>query len=355
MFVLRPSSPAKTAPLSNLDSAASALLPPPLAGAVEESAAEAVAAEPFIDLGLPVADRYNTDILRAMIQDPFRVFIYWEAREEHLQALTAYFPPADLPTFRTVLKLRDRSGGQEAFFSVGNRGRYWMMVFPDRAYEFEIGVRSPLHGYISLLRSNIVQTPRGTISPITAEEAEYHLQPVDFLDVMEKSGFGAEQSFDITVAAMPGTDLNDDVLQHTLHKFSDQVRGAIEQALSGGKITAEMIGELPESMRDLLSDLLHQSGGEIASAALMHYLPELLRETIEDEREWVADQTHPLHLSPRFFVGASEIAQVPVGELNVPKSPRRLRPGASRTADEQVQIPRLSSGPSLRQLLSRLG
>lgn len=344
MFVLRPSSPFKTAPLIRPE--ISEVATPSLAEP-QGTAAPAVDAEPFIDLGLPVPDTYDTDILRAMIQDPFRVFIYWEAREENLRALTDYFSAEEVKTFSTVLKLRDLATGHEAYFPVGRRGRYWMMVFPDREYEFEIGVRSSAHGYISLLRSNRVRTPRGTISPVTADEAEYRLEPMDFLNVIEKSGFGAEQALDIKVAAMPGTELGEDLLEETFGRLPADVRGAVETAVEGGQLTAAMISELPESMRGLLERLLHESGGEVASAALMHYLPELLREAIEDEREWVADQTHPLHLSPRFFVGASETAQFPFGEVLLPR-PRRLRP----SSDEKYQNPNASSGPSLRRLFT---
>ena len=354
MFILRPSSPFKTAqivkaPVTEL--ATSELKTTELEIGKANKKAEAISldAEPFIDLGLPVPDTYETDILRAMVQDPFRVFIYWEVRQENLKALTELFSPDEVATFKTVLKLRDLVVGQEAFFNVGKRGRYWMVVFPDRQYQFEIGVRSPLHGYICLISSNTVQTPRGTISPITADDAEYKLEPVEFFEIMEKSGFGPEQSLDITVAAMPGTELNEEVLASTLDKLSDEVRAAISLASSGGKLTAEMIAALPESLRELLMNLLSESGGELASAGLMHFLPELLRETIEDEREWVTDHAHPLQITPRFFIGASESLQWPEGGLPWPALPRRPSP------DEKNRKPYFGSSSSLRHILDHHG
>ncbi|MEW6130119.1 MAG: DUF4912 domain-containing protein [Acidobacteriota bacterium] len=347
MFVLRPSSPFKTSPILK-----PAISEPPLSTALPVPDAQAqpsVDAEPYIDLGLPIPETYGTDIIRAMIQDPFRVFIYWEVREAHLEALTRLFAPAEVATFKTVLKLRDMNGGQEAFFNVKNRGRYWMMVFPDRAYQFEIGVHSPIHGYISLIASNTVQTPRGTISPLTADEAEYRLEPVEFIEVLEKSGFGAEQSLDITVAAMPGIEVSEDAMAETLDKLSDDIREAILFVLAGGKLTADMISAFPENIRDLLMQLMRESGSDIASVGLMHFLPELLREAIEDEREWVTDHTHPVHLAPRFFVGASDMMQLPVSELHFPKLPlRRI------SSDAKYQKPELSYGSTLRQLLKDL-
>jgi len=78
------------------------------------------------------------DIVRAMLQDPFRVFVYWEVRDESLKALTRYFSPDEVAGFKVVLKLIELTGPNEAFFEVERRGRYWLMVFPDREYEFEI-------------------------------------------------------------------------------------------------------------------------------------------------------------------------------------------------------------------------
>jgi hypothetical protein len=352
LFILRPSSPFKTAQIGRAPESTVSTTAPTAEPATPEAEKKATAipvdAEPFIDFGLPVPDHYETDIMRALVQDPFRVFIYWEVREENLKALTGLFSPEEVAGFKTVLKLRDTFGAQEVFFEVGRRGRYWMMVFPDRQYHFEIGVRSPLHGYISLISSNSVQTPRGTISPITADEAEYRLEPVEFFEIMEKSGFGPQQSLDITVAAMPGTQLNEGVLASTLDKLSDEVRAAILLASNGGKLSAEMIAVLPESLRGLLMSLLSESSGELASAGLMHCLPELLRETIEDEREWVTDHAHPLQIAPRFFIGASENAQWPDSDLQIPALPRRS------SSDEKVRKPDFGSSSSLRHLLTNL-
>jgi hypothetical protein len=352
LFILRPSSPFKTAQIvktpESAVEAADSTAPEAAIDGDKKATAVSVDAEPFIDLGLPVPDHYETDIMRALVQDPFRVFIYWEVREENVKALTKLFSPDEAATFKTVLKLRDTGNGDEAFFNVGKRGRYWMTVFPDRQYQFEIGVRSPLHGYISLISSNLVTTPRGTISPVTADEAEYKLEPIEFFEIMEKSGFGPQQSLDITVAAMPGTQLDEGAMASTLDKLSDEVRAAILLASNGGKLTAEMIDALPESFRGLLMSLLSESSGELASAGLMHCLPELLRETIEDEREWVTDHAHPLQITPRFFIGSSESAQWSDTEFQIPTLPRRS------SSDEKHRKPDFGSSSSLRHLLTNL-
>src|SRR5262249_23601353 len=188
MFVLRPSSSFGAAPVRPIEADAA-----PAAPVLAEPIGEPNG-KPYIDEGLPVPEGYGVDIVRALLQDPFRVFIYWDVRPKSLEGLTRIFPEAEAAEFRTTLKLRDMDGGQEALFPVSARGRYWMMVFPARTYEFEIGVRSPRHGYISLARSNQVTTPRGTVSPELAPEPEYQLTAPQFIDVLQASGFAPEQA-----------------------------------------------------------------------------------------------------------------------------------------------------------------
>ena len=279
--------------------------------------------QPFIDVGLPVPETYNVDIVRALIQDPFRVFIYWEVRQESLNGLTRFFSADEAARFQVTLKLIEIEGGNEAFFEVGLRGRYWMMVFPDREYEFEIGVRSPEHGYITLIKSNRVRTPRGTVSPQPAADPEYHLSPPQFLDVLEASGFSTAQALDITITALPGASSDADVMTEALLKLPESLRAALTAAAGGEALNEEMIDALPDWLRSELLQLLDGGGGKLASTALAHYLPELLREALEDDRELLGDRVHPLHVTPRFFVGASETVAWPGGEFKLPPFPRR--------------------------------
>lgn len=347
MFILRPSSPLTSPRVVRAD--------PKRAAEIEEIKAvpaedekEKAPAEPYIDEGLPVPEAYEVDIIRAMLQDPFRIFIYWEVREESLQALIQYFSPEEAAQFQTTLKLFEVEGRNEAYFPVGRRGRYWMMVFPDREYEFEIGVRSPAHGYISLIRSNRVRTPRGTVSPEKSEEGEYRLSPPEFMSVIEASGFAAEQAMDITVAAMPGAGIDPNDLSAALMRLPAGVRSAVIAAGAGGTLTREMIESLPRYLRDELMKLYGAGDGRMASVGLIHYLPEILREAIEDERELIGDHVHPLYVAPRFFVAASENVTWPGGEIRWPGLPRRT------SSDDRYQMSDAYSGAGARPLLSEI-
>lgn len=299
MFVLRPS--------SSLAAAA-----PAQAAFMESSPAGGS----FVDEGLPIPESYGVEIVRAMLQDPFHVFIYWEVRESSIEALTRYFSPEDARTFRVTLKVIEIEGRSEAFFDVAPRGRYWMTVFPDREYECEIGVRSPIHGYIALIRSNRVRTPRGTVSPEVAKEPEYKLSSAELLGVLEASGFAAGQALSLTLAAA-GEEY--DPLAAILRRLPASFHEALLLAANGGALTYEIISSLPEPLRSALLELYFANDGVIASIALMHYLPEFLRELIEIDREWIGQAVHPLHFAPRFFLGGTENLSWPGEEMRWPR------------------------------------
>jgi hypothetical protein len=288
---------------------------------VEVSDLEAQPQEPFIDQGLDIPESYEVDIIRALLQDPFRIFIYWSVRDASIKSLTHYFSPEDVASFRTTLKLFELGGMHHAYFDVGRRGRYWMTVFPDREYEFELGLRSQEHGYIALVRSNRVRTPRGTVSPITAHQAEYRMTGSQFIEVLDASGFGAQQTLDLTVSALPGAIGVLDPLESLLAKLPESVRKAVLLAARGGVLTRELIDEFPEPLRTSLLGFLRDKRGNLATAAFMHYLPEVLRAVLDDDRELVSDHAHPVHFAPRFFAAGSENVMWPGSELHLPSRP----------------------------------
>ena len=313
MFVLRPSSPLKL-PQRALE---------PVRRAETKAETEIPAQEPFIDRGLPLPETYDVDIIRAMLQDPFRIFIYWEVRDQSLKALTRYFAPDDARSFRTTLKLIEIGGGHQVFFDVSHNGRYWLQVFPDREYEFEIGVRSPKHGYISLVRSNRVQTPRGTVSSERAVESQFQLSPPDFIEILEATGFGAQQTLDVTLAAMTEPETEKDEWSAALENLPEAVYKALMIAAAGGELSLELLSDMPEPLKNELMKLLLGGDGRIAAAGLMHYLPELLHEAAQNSQGWIGDPIHHLHLTPKFMLGGTENVALPGGEIRWPALSRR--------------------------------
>jgi hypothetical protein len=165
------------------------------------------------------------------------------------------------------------------------------------------------------------------VSPERARESEYQLSPPGFVEILEATGFGAQQTLDVTLAAMAepvaAQEQGNDEWAAALTKLPETVHRALMTAAAGGELTLDLIASLPEPLRGELMKLLLSGDGRIAAAGLMHYLPELLHEVARDTQGWIGDPIHPLHLTPRFMLGGTENVALPGGEIRWPALSRR--------------------------------
>jgi hypothetical protein len=268
----------------------------PIAELIEEKVMKP-SEEIFIDQGLPIPDEYDIDTIRALVQDPFHVWVYWELRERTFTRLKNIFPAGVAATFYPVMKITELRLGHSAFIGIERRGSYWLSVFPDRTYRIEVGLRSQERGYIRLLEANEVQTPRGTVSMEVAPEPEFEIANHDFAQLLRVSGFAS-------FTGMLGP-------ERLLRQLPEEVAGTIATAAQGQELTDEQIAGLPPRIRTLILQMRTRGGEELTSLALLHLLPEYLRESLHQEHATVIDPLHPQHPIPRFMVGASEGMQKP--------------------------------------------
>ncbi|MGH9768097.1 MAG: hypothetical protein ACREAB_11735, partial [Blastocatellia bacterium] len=56
-----------------------------------EPVEEEIPAEPIVDTGLPIPSHYDFDMMRAMVQDPFRIFVYWQLKDDPFERLRNLF------------------------------------------------------------------------------------------------------------------------------------------------------------------------------------------------------------------------------------------------------------------------
>lgn len=213
----------------------------------------------------PLPDEYETDAIAALVQDPFRMFVYWEARPETVRSVESLFSPEEAATFRPVLRVTERETETETYYPAPYRGSEWFSVFPDRTYLVEFGVHSPQFGFIRLMSAPEKRTPRGTVAPETPPQPEYRISQTRFRRTLEVSGFRPNGG------ALPRERLQE--------WFAPSVAEAVFAAGDGLPLAAEQVGRLPDSVRDVVGGLFERDGGDVAAMALLHYLPALLRDT----------------------------------------------------------------------------
>jgi hypothetical protein len=282
-----------------------------------EPVEEEIPAEPIVDTGLPIPAHYDFDMMHALVQDPFRLFVYWQLKDDPYERLRRIFPPQEIGNFHTALKLIDETNNIAVFFDAAFAREYWFNVFPDRAYRIELGARSPRYGYIKLLSSQPVRTPRGGPSDKEAEEPEYHIAADDYLRVLRESHLVPERAFTLD-GLLPG---GDGVPAGARSELWDSLPASFRRLMHAvADIQAgrdyerwwERLGreELTHMVREFLTIINQMGGGEVGYMLLLRYLPELLRRAIQDESgtaELRIDKPIMLYLAEKLGQAASEM------------------------------------------------
>jgi hypothetical protein len=274
--------------------------------------------ETAVDLGLPIPASYGLDLMRALVQDPFHLFVHWQLKDDPFERLRRIFPSGAADTFQTVLKLVDESNAIAVFFDAAFAREYWFNVFPDRTYRVELGMRSPQFGYLKLLSSQPVRMPRGAPSDQMAEEPEFQIGADDYLRVLHESHLVPARAF--TVEALLPTD-GQAATAHahvweTLPASFRQLIGAMADIEAGRAYDKwwERLSEteLAEWVREFLRTIQHMGDGELGYLLLLRYLPEVLRRAINAElgnrgsRELEIDKPITLYLAEQLGQTASE-------------------------------------------------
>lgn len=306
---------------------------------VEE--AEAVADEPVVDRGLPIPEHYDFDMMRALWQDPFRLFVYWQLKDNPFDRLRQIFPAHEVGNFHSVLKLVDETTNISSFFNAAFTREYWFSVFPDRRYRVELGVRSPRYGYIKLLSSQTAQTPRGGPSDQAATEDDYFIDSDEFIDVLRDSHLVSERAFTIE-DLLPGADTAPasarNAMWDSLPASFRRLVMAIANIQAGRdyerwweRLSREEQGKLVQEFLDIIAQMAGKPGdGELGYMLLLRYLPELLRRSILTEAanhaenlsraELTIDKPITLYLAEQLGQLASEFSQ-PSSSDNSPRLP----------------------------------
>ncbi|MFN0086040.1 MAG: DUF4912 domain-containing protein [Blastocatellia bacterium] len=316
------------------------------------AAAEEIPAEPIVDTGLPIPSHYDFDMMRALVQDPFRLFVYWQLKDNPFDRLGRIFPKA-AGDFHTVLKLIDETNNIAVFFQAAFTREYWFQVFPDRTYRVELGVRSPQQGYIRLLSSQPVRMPRGGPSDQIAEEPAYHIGADDYLRVLRDSHLVPERAFTLdgllpAHGAAPAGARNEawEALPASFRRLMlamADVQAGREYDRWWERLSRE---ELSTLVQEFLGIIREMGDGEVGYMLLLRYLPELLRRSIQSEREIGGEEIQidkpiALYLAERLGQTGSSEQNAPGGPEEQPSQPA-VSPGEISHGGPGLRIPSMS-------------
>ncbi len=198
---------------------------------------------------------------------------------------------------------------------------YWFSVFPDRTYRVELGVRSPRFGYVKLLTSQPVTTPRGGPSDQTAEEVQYRVSVDDYTRVLEASHLVSEHSRNPEKwfrAVFPAAPEARTAIEDQLPESFRRILSAVADIHAGRdydrlweRLNQE---ELSTVVREFLETMSRLGQGETGYMLLLRYMPELLRRALRAEGEIQIDEPISIYLARKMGLGGSEISAPSPGQ-----------------------------------------
>ena len=166
------------------------LLPPPslpleVSAEVKDKLAALAGEEP---LPLPARDR-----IRLLVQSPYRLYLYWNFRENPFATLMRTFG-SRAPSFRFGVRLHDLTTNVTHFSEAGldetgRAGEYWFDAQPDHQYVAHVGFMSEANLFTRLLTSDSALTPRVSVSPRTADSSVFKSPAAEFGKILSETGY----------------------------------------------------------------------------------------------------------------------------------------------------------------------
>lgn len=224
---------------------------------MDEASRRPASAE-YVDLGSPVPESYDVDLLSALVQSPFRVNVFWEVSEKTWSSLKRVFGEARAGRSRAALLLRDVEAAWQGTIEIGLAASWWLEVYPNRTYELELGVLVEDGAFVKLLGPRRITTPAASPQPLQARERGDGFVPPRVLR--------PESVID---------DLTTQIAGGAAHDLPPELLRSILRLLRGGVADSWDASSLPPWLRERLRAIGSAAGAGAARAALVEYLPEI--------------------------------------------------------------------------------
>lgn len=139
---------------------------------------------------------YNQTRIVLMVRDPYWVYTYWDYSGATHQDLTNLFGNWEtVPLTLRVFEVTETDGADcqnKHLFDIpiaeSTRSWYVHVNGPDRFYRVDLGYIHPYEGFVTLAQSNIVKTPRDSVSTIIDED--WMVIEEDFKKLYRLAGWG---------------------------------------------------------------------------------------------------------------------------------------------------------------------
>jgi hypothetical protein len=141
---------------------------------------------------------YNQTRVVLMVRDPYWLYGYWDFSGETYHGLANLF--GNWERVPLTMRIYEVTNGQEVSLNhlydlpLEHYARSWYIHVdgPQRSYMVDLGYIHPLEGFVTLSRSNMVTTPRDSISDVIDEE--WMVIEEDFRRLYRLAGWGHQNA-----------------------------------------------------------------------------------------------------------------------------------------------------------------
>jgi len=167
------------------------LFPPVLSGHSDDDRRAAGSQERVpgpMEEGPPLPDGYDIDMVRMLVQDPYRIYVFWELSEAGADRARRRAGQLGLRDGALALQVTRLSDQSTMAFPVGVAREWWLMAEPDTGYLAEIGMSFGEH-FFTIATSNRVRTPRVVLAEFEPVPVGTPAEEERSEEVLRASGF----------------------------------------------------------------------------------------------------------------------------------------------------------------------
>lgn len=147
----------------------------------------------------PLPELPKTDRIRLQVQSPRSLYVYWGFKADPFATLRRAFTWA-ADNYGYAVRLVNLDSGDERIFEASPTNSQWLDAQPGVSYRVDVGLYSQGRGFIRLLSSNVVKTPRSTVSHYTDVSFDFYVAPEQFARVLDQSGYVSD-ALEVTLEA----------------------------------------------------------------------------------------------------------------------------------------------------------
>lgn len=160
----------------------------------------------FVDRGLPIPEQYGMDRVVALVRDPQWLYVYWELSGGALERVRFQYSQHVVDDARWALRVHATPRFTPRVVDIDrDAGNWYLRVAPEGRYRIELGFYTPDGNFTALCASAEVQTPSGTVSPLSDER--WMVRKRDLEALLTAGGL------DLQPEAAPGSSGSEQVMQ----------------------------------------------------------------------------------------------------------------------------------------------